>query len=379
MSFAGFKRIIEEGDTIILYVNLSQIYAIEVKPSVKNKHGKMVEYTFQSKYGALRVMDLVGKEFGSKIQLTRGYAYVLYPTPELWTLTLPHRTQILYTPDISLILMELDIKPRSIVCEAGTGSGSLSHAILRSIGPKGHLYTCDFHQERVEVARNEFDHHGLSSRVTVESRDVCADGWGRTNIAHAVFLDLPKPWEALNHAVNAIHPNGGRICSFSPCVEQVNKSCEVMREIGLTEINTVECLQREFQLKSMVLPSVSFKKVEEPNFERENSKIIEPEKKKLKLDPLSGQTESSDVENENTLNSEINEASNTGSKEESYEETLFKDYKIRTAMPLLKMQGHTGFLTFATVSAKLKHKLSRTKTLSVLKNTSNKMENNSDL
>lgn len=79
------------------------------------------------------------------------------------------------------------------------------------------------------------------------------------------------------------------------------------------------------------------------------------------------------------MNSEINEASNTGSKEESYEETLFKDYKIRTAMPLLKMQGHTGFLTFATVSAKLKHKLSRTKTLSVLKNTSNKMENNSDL
>lgn len=44
------------------------------------------------------------------------------------------------------ILLELDIKPKSIVCEAGTGSGSLSHAILRSVGPKGHLYTCDFHQ-----------------------------------------------------------------------------------------------------------------------------------------------------------------------------------------------------------------------------------------
>lgn len=44
------------------------------------------------------------------------------------------------------IITELEIRPGSIVCEAGTGSGSLSHAILRSIGPTGHLYTCDFHQ-----------------------------------------------------------------------------------------------------------------------------------------------------------------------------------------------------------------------------------------
>ena len=38
---------------------------------------------------------------------------------ELWTLALPHRTQILYMADISLILLELDIKPGSIVVEAG--------------------------------------------------------------------------------------------------------------------------------------------------------------------------------------------------------------------------------------------------------------------
>ena len=40
-------------------------------------------------------------------------------TVELWTLALPHRTQILYMADISLILLELDIKPGSIVIEAG--------------------------------------------------------------------------------------------------------------------------------------------------------------------------------------------------------------------------------------------------------------------
>lgn len=48
--------------------------------------------------------------------------YILHPTPELWTLNLPHRTQILYSTDISLITMMLELKPGSVVCESGKGS-----------------------------------------------------------------------------------------------------------------------------------------------------------------------------------------------------------------------------------------------------------------
>lgn len=50
------------------------------------------------------------------------------------------------------VLTQLEIGPGSVVCEAGTGSGSLSHAILRAIGPTGKLHTFDFHKERVKVA-----------------------------------------------------------------------------------------------------------------------------------------------------------------------------------------------------------------------------------
>lgn len=74
----------------------------------------------------------------------------------------------------------------------------------------------------LQVASEEFSRHGFGERVSVLHRDVCDEGFGVEDIADAVFLDLPKPWEALPHAVTAIKLSGGRICSFSPCIEQVS-------------------------------------------------------------------------------------------------------------------------------------------------------------
>lgn len=61
----------------------------------------------------------MGQKYGTKIQLSRGWVYVLQPTPELWTLTVPHRTQIIYSPDISLIMYLMDLAPGNIIIETG--------------------------------------------------------------------------------------------------------------------------------------------------------------------------------------------------------------------------------------------------------------------
>lgn len=305
MSFNDYKNRIDEGDTVILYLTINQIYNLKAESKVINKKGNFVENIFQTPYGALKCSELIGKQFGTKITLSKGWGYILQPTPELWTITLPHRTQIIYTPDISMIILQLELTPGSIVIESGTGSGSLSHALIRSVKPHGHLFTFDFHESRCKTATEEFENHGLSDFVTVTHRDVCENGFGEDLIhkADAVFLDLPHPWFAIPHAIKSIKETGGRICSFSPCIEQVQKSCEVMKHVGLQEIHTTEVLQTQYAIQPRVLPVID-------------------------LEFLKSEKDGSE-----------NEKSN---KKE-------KSIKTITALPPTSLPGHTGYLTFATV------------------------------
>ncbi|KAF9411437.1 hypothetical protein HW555_009784 [Spodoptera exigua] len=200
MSFRNYKDKIEEGDTAILYLS-NNLYAIDVRPEMKNKKGEIVENVYQTPFGALKVRTLIGANYGSRVELSKGWGHVIQPTPELWSLTLPHRTQIIYTPDISMILLQLDLVPGSIVIEAGTGSGSLTHALIRRVRPHGHVHTFDFHEHRSKVAQEEFQEHGIADFVTAKHRDVLADGFGEelNGKADAVFLDLPSPWIGVPH------------------------------------------------------------------------------------------------------------------------------------------------------------------------------------
>ena len=115
----------------------------------------------------------------------KNWVYVLHPTPELWTCTLPHRTQIVYSTDCSIITMQLGLRPGSVIVESGTGSAALSHGLVRSVAPHGHLYTFEFHKERAEIAQAEFESHGLSELVTLACRDVCSEGFGLEHVADA--------------------------------------------------------------------------------------------------------------------------------------------------------------------------------------------------
>lgn len=205
----------------------------------------------------------------------------------------------------------------------GTGSGSLSHAIIRSIKPSGHLHTFDFHEVRCNLARDEFKSHGLENYVTVRHRDVCELGFTDelNKVADAVFLDLPMPWKAIPHAIKTFKNSGGRICTFSPCIEQVQKSCQTLNDLGFIDIKTIEVLRTTYNVttravNSLKLDYLKYPKKEEEEKDDDEESNDEPKAKKSKK--VKKFVESKEVR------------------------------KILTALPTETQPGHTGYLTFAT-------------------------------
>ena len=71
---------------------------------------------------------------------------------------------------------------------------------------------------------------GLSSLATVAVRDIQGQGFPDeySGMADSVFLDLPQPWLAIPSAGKMLKQDG-ILCSFSPCIEQVQRSCETLK------------------------------------------------------------------------------------------------------------------------------------------------------
>lgn len=61
-------------------------------------------------------------------------------------------------------------------------------------------HACSYHSSYCSI--------DIGSNVTVTHRDVCQDGFKLDHVADAVFLDLPKPWEVIKSAKQALKKEG---------------------------------------------------------------------------------------------------------------------------------------------------------------------------
>jgi len=232
---------IQSGQFVLLYFNHDNIVQIVTTP------GKITNH----KYGNFHHDDIIGKEFGGRVDSRgkKGWTTIFSPSPEMITLSLPHRTQIIYHADIALIIALLDIHPGSRIIEAGTGSGSLSTSIAHCVRPTGRLFTFEFHEERHKQAVEFFEKSGSSDVISSFCGDACEKGFAEEvrEPVDGVFLDLPTPWAAIKNSL-AVLKEGGRICTFSPCIEQVQRTVEAIRAERFFDIRTFECICKPWAL-----------------------------------------------------------------------------------------------------------------------------------
>ncbi|XP_062106887.1 uncharacterized protein LOC133818177 isoform X2 [Humulus lupulus] len=277
----SFNRLISEGDLVITYERHDNMKAVKVSEGL----------VLQNRFGVFKHSDWIGKPFGTKVFSNKGgFIYLLAPTPELWTLVLSHRTQILYIADISFVIMFLELVPGCVVLESGTGSGSLT----------------------TSLAREDFEKTGLNSLVTVGVRDIQGEGFPNefSGMADAVFLDLPQPWLAIPSVANMLREDG-IMCSFSPCIEQVQRSCETLRS-NFTDIRTFEVLLRTYEVREVKMDSYRGEGVGDDGVS-------------VGAPPCKRRQRSSDA----------------GNVPES------QWFSVPMAKPCMEAKGHTGYLTFA--------------------------------
>ncbi|MDQ7857292.1 MAG: tRNA (adenine-N1)-methyltransferase [Armatimonadota bacterium] len=192
---------------------------------------------------------VIGQPEGATVETSRGERLLaLRPTLADYVLSMPRGAQVVYPKDLALIVMLADIYPGARVAEAGTGSGALTMALLRAVGPSGRVFSYDIREEfQRTAARNIARYLGEVATLEMRLHDVS------TGIPDApvdrVVLDLPEPWRVAAAAAAALRP-GGILLAYVPTTVQVHQVASALTasaDFGLVE--TVEALVRPWHVE----------------------------------------------------------------------------------------------------------------------------------
>jgi tRNA (adenine57-N1/adenine58-N1)-methyltransferase catalytic subunit len=207
------------------------------------------EGTFHFHGGAVPHDLILGAEEGTVVHSNMG-ARLLCLRPRLadFVLKMPRGAQVIYPKDVGAILVHADVAPGSRVLEAGTGSGSLTMALCRAVGPEGRVVSYELREDFQKTATGNLETfygklpHWLELRLG-DVADVAATG----DRFDRVVLDLPEPWTLLP-ALAAVTAPGSILCSYLPTTNQTQTTVLALQAAHYDEIETFEVLLRKWHV-----------------------------------------------------------------------------------------------------------------------------------
>ena len=202
---------------------------------------------FHTHLGFVPHTSIIGQEVGSRVQVGGHKFLALRPTLAEYVVESRRVTQIIYPKDVGAILVSADVFPGAKVLEAGLGSGSLTMALLRAVGPTGQVVSYEVREGTIDKALSNI-HAAVpdTENLTVRSADLY-EGIQDVELDRVV-LDVPEPWQAVGHAAKALLP-GGILLSYLPTVLQVHRLVEALnQEPEFDLVDSFEVLHRPWHV-----------------------------------------------------------------------------------------------------------------------------------
>ena len=207
--------------------------------------------TFHSDRGWVTHDAIIGQPDGTWVRTSKGTRYVvLRPTLAEYVLDMPRGAQVIYPKDLAMVMFWADIFPGARVLEAGMGSGALTLALLRAVGPAGKVIS---YEQREDFARRALANiqlrMGEVGNLAVRLRPV-EEGLPEEETVDRAVFDLPEPWHLVDPVARVLR-SGGIFLSYVPTIIQAHQLSEALRRHpGYTLVETFETLFRPWNIEN---------------------------------------------------------------------------------------------------------------------------------
>jgi tRNA (adenine57-N1/adenine58-N1)-methyltransferase len=209
---------------------------------------------FHTHRGAIEHDALIGAPEGSVVSSTSNTLYLaLRPLLVDFVLSMPRGAAVIYPKDSAQILAMGDIYPGATVLEAGAGSGALTCALLRAVGPVGRVISYENREDHAEVAvKNVQTFFGeRPANWTLRLGDAAEHDPGET--VDRVILDMLSPWDVLPSVRAALNP-GGVFVGYVATTTQLSRLVEALRADGsFTEPSAWESMVRGWHVLGLAV------------------------------------------------------------------------------------------------------------------------------
>lgn len=223
---------IGKGRNVLLVDESGRKYLLQVTGQMEKVEG----------LGVIDTKRLASCSYGDTFSIGNRHFFLLEPSVADKVARIRRKAQIILPKDSAAIIVRCNIRSGSIVVEGGIGSGALTIVLASYVAPDGKVISYELRDDFACVALENIRRANLESLVEVRMKDIRKGIM--ENDVDAVVLDIPDPWEAVTAAKKALKV-GGYICSYSPTVNQLERTVRKLEEEGFQEIRSVEILERE--------------------------------------------------------------------------------------------------------------------------------------